>query len=48
MLCKIFNSENPIKELVNSENNDMVNIAEDVVYLVEGEIIRHRAEFWVR
>jgi phosphate transport system protein len=22
------------------------NIAEDVVYLVEGEIIRHRAEFW--
>lgn len=24
------------------------NIAEDVVYLVEGEIIRHRAEFWVR
>jgi phosphate transport system protein len=24
------------------------NIAEDVVYLVEGEIIRHRAEFWKR
>jgi phosphate transport system protein len=24
------------------------NIAEDVVYLVEGEIIRHRAEFWNR
>ncbi|MBI3866676.1 MAG: phosphate signaling complex protein PhoU [Planctomycetia bacterium] len=24
------------------------NIAEDVVYLVEGEIIRHRAEFWQR
>lgn len=22
------------------------NIAEDVVYLVEGEIVRHRAEFW--
>lgn len=22
------------------------NIAEDVVYLVEGEIIRHRPEFW--
>ena len=22
------------------------DIAEDVVYLVEGEIIRHRAEFW--
>ena len=32
-LLKIFNSENPIKELVNSENNDMVNIAEDVVRL---------------
>jgi phosphate transport system protein len=24
------------------------NIAEDVVYLVEGEIVRHRAEFWNR
>lgn len=24
------------------------NIAEDVVYLVEGEIIRHRPEFWTR
>lgn len=32
-LLNIFNSENPIKELVNSENNDMVNIAEDVVRL---------------
>jgi len=32
-LLKIFNSENPIKELVNSANNDMVNIAEDVVRL---------------
>ena len=24
------------------------DIAEEVVYLVEGEIIRHRAEFWPR
>ena len=32
-LLNIFNSENPIKELVNSENDDMVNIAEDVVRL---------------
>jgi hypothetical protein len=32
-LLNIFNSENPIKNLVNSENNDMVNIAEDVVRL---------------
>ena len=32
-LLNIFNSENPIKELVNSENNDMVNIAEDVIRL---------------
>ena len=24
------------------------NIAEHVVYLVDGEIIRHRAEFWAR
>jgi hypothetical protein len=32
-LLKIFNLENPIKELVNSANNDMVNIAEDVVRL---------------
>jgi hypothetical protein len=32
-LLNIFNSENPIKNLVNSKNNDMVNIAEDVVRL---------------
>ncbi|MFN7768976.1 MAG: phosphate transport system regulatory protein PhoU, partial [Planctomycetaceae bacterium] len=24
------------------------NIAEDVVYLVEGEIIRHQPDFWKR